>query len=376
MLEVTLYIVLGATAVLLAVMALRLRKALKTFSPPKYTSSLAHEVDLPSVTVCIPARNEQHALTDSLHSVLASTYEKLEIIVLDDVSGDDTSALIKSFASEGVRFVKGTSLPDGWLGKNYALQGLLNEASGTYLLFMDVDTRLSPNAIENAIRYAISNRAAMVSVLPRREDGWRTSVLFSSLRYFWELMFNRLSSPASASNAWLIRRKLLEERFDGFESVKNAIQPEAKIADQLSITGEYKFLISSELFGIWYEKKWRSQLVTSVRLLFPLLGMKTFFAFVALLALAILLVPYAVLVSLFFTPFVEVHALAIVLSVVSAFLYAVYTHRVWSKGWFIGALLWPLILVQEFILIVASVIQYKRKTVTWKGRTIQPEVQS
>lgn len=376
MLEVTLYSVFGVAAVLIVAMAFRLGKALKAFTPPAYTSPLANDVDLPSVTVCIPARNEQHALTDSLHTVLASTYEKLEIIVLDDVSGDDTSALIKSFASEGVRFVKGAPLPEGWVGKNHALQGLLNEASGTYLLFMDVDTRLSPNAIENAIRYAISHRAAMVSILPRREDGWRASVLFSPLRYFWELIFNRPTSPASASSAWLIRRKLLEERFQGFESIKNAIQPEAKIADQLSKTGEYKFLISSERFGIRYEKKWRSQLVTSIRLLFPILAMKSALALVAVMAIIVLATPYVVLASLFFTTFTVMHSFALILCITSTLLYAVYAHRVWSKGWLLGALFWPLLLLQETILIVASVVQYKRNTVTWKGRVIRPEVQN
>lgn len=376
MLEVTFYIVFGAAAVLLVVMAFRLGKALTIFNAPRYASPLGNEVDLPSVTVCIPARNEQHALTDSLQSVLASTYEKLEIIVLDDVSGDDTSALIKSFASEGVRFVKGVSLPSDWLGKNHALQGLLREASGTYLFFMDVDTRLAPNAIENTVRYAISNRAAMVSILPRREDGWRTSVVFSSLRYFWELIFNRPSSPASASNAWLIRRKLLEDCFQGFESVKNAIQPEAKIADQLATSGEYKFLISSESFGVRYEKKWRSQLVTSVRLLFPLLGMNVGFAFVSLVALVVLITPFIVLASSLFTSFVMIHTVALILCALSLLLYGFYAHRVWNKGWLLGALVWPFILIQECVLIIASVIQYKRKTVTWKGRTIQPEVQN
>ena len=64
-------------------------------------------------------------MNDCLERVVASTYPKLEIIVLDDHSQDNTSALIKSFAHKGVRFVEGTKLPEGWLGKNHALQLLL-----------------------------------------------------------------------------------------------------------------------------------------------------------------------------------------------------------------------------------------------------------
>src|SRR5688572_18125111 len=135
MLEVMILIADMVLAAALVAMARQLYRGLKQHKPPKYTSNIAAETDLPSVTVCIPARNEGHALTDCLQRVVASTYERLEIIVLDDVSGDDTSALIKSFASEGVRFVKGSKLPSGWLGKNHALQGLLDEASGTFVLF-------------------------------------------------------------------------------------------------------------------------------------------------------------------------------------------------------------------------------------------------
>lgn len=376
MLEVIIYIAFGVVAILLFIMARQLGFALSHFIPPVYTTPIGNDVDLPSVTVCIPARNEQHALTDCLQRVIASTYEKLEIIVLDDVSGDDTSALIKSFASEGVRFVKGPKLPAGWLGKNHALQGLLKEASGTYVLFIDVDTRLAPDAIENLVRYAISQRAAMVSVLPRREDGWRASVLFSPLRYFWELIFNRYVSPSSASNAWLVRRQFLESHFNGFELFKNAIQPEAKIADVLALSNEYRFLIGSEAFGISYEKKWRSQLLTSVRLLFPVLRKQISLSLMALIDIALLLLPFIVLVSTLYVPFGTVHVVAGLLALASLTLYGAYTQRVWKKGWYVGVLLWPYILVQEFCLIIASVIQYKRKLVTWKGRVIRPEAQN
>ncbi len=376
MLEVILYIAFTALAVLLSTMGFQLSRSYLNFKAPLRKSELGREVDLPSVTVCIPARNEQHALTDCLEKVIASKYEKLEIIVLDDVSGDDTSALIKSFASEGVRFIKGKALPGGWLGKNHALQGLLQEASGTYILFMDVDTRLSSDAIENMVRYAVSHGTAMVSVLPRREDGARFSVAASPLRYFWELMFNRQLWPSTASNAWLIRRKVLNDRFDGFTSLKNAIQPESKIAAELTTTNDYHFLIGTHNFGVSYEKKWRSQLVTSVRLLYPLLNKDWALAVLALMDLLLLLLPFVVLASLLFVSFHPVHLLAFILVVASYALYAGYTRRVWAKGWIIGTIIWPALVIQEIILVISSVYQYRRKTVTWKGRLIRPEAQN
>lgn len=376
MLEAILYIAFTINALVLGIAARQLFVAFKKFSPPNWRSELGVEIDLPSVTVCIPARNEQHALTDCLQKVIKSKYEKLEIIVLDDVSNDDTTALIKSFASEGVRFVKGSPLSEGWLGKNHALQGLLQEASGSYLLFMDVDTRLEPQAVENTVRYALSHNASMVSVMPRREDGWRLSVIFSPLRYFWELLFHRKTTPASSSNAWLIRRKVLDDELGGFEPIKNAIQPEAQLASQLAASNRYRFLIGTSFFGIGYEKKWRSQLITSVRLLFPLLHNQTFLSVFVVLDLLLMLLPFAVLVSFTVTEFQVVHIVALMLVAGSYALYGVYTRRMWRKGWIIGMLFWPALLIQEACLILISAIQYKRKAITWKGRSIRPEAQN
>lgn len=377
MLEGILYIAYGVLAIILGVMVRQVARALTSFTPPSLFSPLGPEVDLPSVTICIPARNEQHALIRCLESVLASKYQKLEIIVLDDVSGDDTSALIKSFANEGVRFIQGKALPSGWLGKNHALQELLEEASGSYILFMDVDTLLSPDSVEHMVRYALSNRASMVSVVPRREDGWRMSVLASPLRFFWEVIFHRRLSPGSAYNAWLIRRTVLQRRFDGFRALKNTSQPEAVFAAELAQTGEYRFLLSTPQFGVSYEKKWRSQLLTSVRLLYPLLGKQVALSILAALDMFMLLIPF---VALIFSAWLHLSIFAVVLSALFCIafcaLYGVYARRVWRRGWLVGALLWPLLVMQECFLIIASAIQHKRKAVTWKGRLIRPEVQS
>ena len=370
MLEGILYILYGILLGVAGVMARQLRFAIKHFTPPVYISEIGEEVDMPSVTVCIPARNEMHAVAACLDKVIASDYQRLEIIVLDDASNDETSSLIKAYAHEGVRFVSGHALPTGWLGKNHALKGLLKEASGSYVLFMDVDTRIAPNAVSNLVRYTLSKRATMVSVLPRREDGWRGSVIFSPLRYFWELMFHRTASPATASNAWMIHRQIFLDQFNGFENLKTVVQPESFVATELSKTDSYRFLMSTREFGIAYEKKWRSQLATSTRLLFPSLNNKIAVALVAVCDLLFLLAPTVLLVLSFFMPlgYIQLCVGAIVLLYAS--IYGAYAHRVWAKGWLLGALLWPLLLVQECILIGVSVVKYKRHTVTWKGRGV------
>jgi len=371
MVEVIVFILYGVLAAVFAVAVWRLRYAFTHFKQHNFVSSSLMVEDMPSVTVCIPARNETHAMTECLQRLVDSNYPKLEIIVLDDMSGDDTSVLIKSFAHEGVRFVEGSPLPDGWLGKNHALQGLLHEASGTYVLFMDVDTRLAPDAVEQLVAYALNEKASMVSVLPRREDGWRASVIFSPLRYFWEVMFHRKVAPATASSAWLIERRTLLDRWQGFTHFKAAIQPESRFSSELMATGQYRFLMGTEALGVSFEKKWRSQVATSIRLLFPLVGAKNPHAIIAGLDLLIIAGPLFVLVSGFFAGFGILQIIAGVFWLLFAGLYATYLKKVWKHGWWVGGLLWGFIVVQEAILMALSAIGYHKRAITWKGRVVK-----
>ncbi len=326
--------------------------------------------DLPSVSVCIPARNETHAMTDCLERVIASKYPKLEIIVLDDSSSDNTSDLIKAFAHNGVRFVEGSKLPAGWLGRNHALQGLLNEASGSYILYMDVDTQIKPDTIGQLVAYVQQEKASMISVLPLRQDSLRASMIFSTLRYFWTLILHRRSKPAIASSAWLIHRHTLRDQLLGFEPIKDAVQPEAKLASVLMEQHKYRFLISTQLLGISYEKKWSSQIETDLRQLFPLLGYSIFRSLLASLILLILAIPPIALVYGLVTEWSLVQTMALWQLCVFSALYGVYLSHIWRRGWWIGALLWPVIVLQEFIVLLMSIKRYKRHQVTWKGRPI------
>ena len=235
---------------------------------------------------------------------------------------------------------------------------------------MDVDTRLAPDSIEQLVAYAQQEEALMVSVLPRREDGPRASVIFSPLRYFWELVFHRVSAPATASNAWLIDRRTLLDRWQGFHQFKDAIQPESRFSAELMAESKYRFLIGTEMLGVSYEKKWRSQASTSIRLLFPLLGARKLHVLIAAADLLIIASPLYILIAGFITGFGVQQIIAGVFWVSFAVLYATYLKKVWKRGWLIGAVLWPGIVAQEAILVVLSAISYKKRAVTWKGRLI------
>ena len=113
--------------------------------------------------------------------------QPLEIIVLDDHSEDRTAAYVQSFAERSdsvVRLLQGKPLPEGWMGKSHACAQLAAAASGRWLLFMDADVRLGPQALAAAARGASRQGAGLISGFPRQETGtWMEKLVVSMMMF-------------------------------------------------------------------------------------------------------------------------------------------------------------------------------------------------
>lgn len=356
----------GMYSTLFLVFMFQLERNLGRF---RIEESTAPQGELPTVSICIPARNETHAMTQCLERVLASDYRKMEVIVFDDESADNTSILINSFAHAGVRFVPGSELPAGWLGKNHALEVLAREASGKYIFFLDVDTHIKTTTISQLVNYITANQLEMVSVIPDRNDIWRSNVLFGYLRYYWEVILSRPSSPAAASSLWVIRRRTLLDIIGGFVGHKAEVSPESHFATIIGAKA-YRCLLSAQRLGVSYEKRWKSQYETSRRLLYPMVGGTWYRGLIAVIILFLLNVPSAIVVSGLFTDWTPYHTLGAGMLILFALLYARYTSVIWRRNWWISILVWPVVILQELIVLVASVLGYARGTITWKGRLV------
>ncbi len=370
MLMIINYLILALSVALSLTVLIRIGTALHAFRR-RLSVQKNHHASLPTVSVCIPARNESNAMTQCLERVIASDYPKLEVIVFDDQSGDNTSFLIKSFAHAGVRFIEGGPLPEGWLGKNFAQHNLFRESSGEYILYLDVDTHVTPHTISTLITQSTTEDTTMLSVLPSRDDGLRMSVLFATLRYFWTLIFHGKHQPAVASSLWLISRQYLEENMNGFELIKNITEPEVRIAERLMSANKYRFYLNDAQIGVSYEKKWRSQCETAIRLLFPFVGGTSSGCIAALGGLFLLIFPAHVLIVSVSTRHWSYETLTALVALSLFFLaYAIYLSVTWTKGRIIGLILLPITLLQEVVLLLMSAYRYKTNTITWKGRPI------
>lgn len=367
MLMVTIAVLCGLIFAASGFFLIKLMRDFRRFSVTKedYAFSATDSEDLPTVSVCIPARNEMYTLAPCLERVLASDYQRLEIIVLDDGSTDETSHLVKSFASSGVRFAEGAPLGEGWLGKNHALQGLLEQANGDYIIYMDVDTHIRVQTISRMIAYTLRRKKRMVSALPVRFDSFAFGSLLAPLRYFWLVLLGGQKHPPVSTSAWLIDRRYLLHELGGFNGLKLDAQPELVLASHIG--DAYGFITDSKL-GLSYQKQVRSQIETSLRLLYPILGSHLSRS---LSGIALLLLPFVPFVVLIMSGDSVLGLLAyLTLGAITA-VYGYYLSRVALRSWWLGMFLWPVIFAQEIILLTLSTMRHLRGTVTWKGRQMR-----
>ena len=101
---------------------------------------------LPFISVLVPARNEEMNITGILTSLLKQNYPAYEVIVLNDSSTDNTSALINEVQKEypQLKVINGKPLEEGWTGKCFACKQLFEASTGEYILFTDADTVHNP----------------------------------------------------------------------------------------------------------------------------------------------------------------------------------------------------------------------------------------
>lgn len=366
--ELLLIVIAGSFATLSLCVVYLLGRAHRYLSPISEQSA----TDVPSVSVCIPARNEAHALSACLDRVLASDYEKLEILVLDDESIDQTPTLIKSFAHAGVRFIAGKPLPDGWIGKNHALDTLAREASGDIILFLDVDVRVSSRAISQLVR-SMTEGMHIVSVIPQRGDTYRASAIFGHMRYFWDMVHVGMGSQSATASIWCVRRDWLLETARGLESVREVIRPELSL---ISNGQARSACLLGQHMGVGYEKHWHSQVESSERLIIPTIRQYGYRG--ALSVLWLLLGVITIISSLVFiltAPSLVAMQLLGVVFVSGYVVHFAYLRMAWRSRAWLGAMFWWWVAAQELLLTAISGIRYVTKTVSWKGRSIhaQPE---
>lgn len=125
-----------------------------------------------SITIIIPARNEEKRIVPLLESIVMQKDIEVETIVVDDASTDRTAEVSYSY---GARVLPNVQFNKGWIGKSSACWTGALAATGDLLLFMDADTVFED--VDSLVSYITNFEAAggtgILSLQPdHRPEHW------------------------------------------------------------------------------------------------------------------------------------------------------------------------------------------------------------
>ena len=113
----------------------------------------------PLISVIIPVYNVEAYLPRCVDSILAQTYQNLEIILVDDGTKDHCDVICDDYARKDPR-IKVIHKPNG--GLSSARNAGIDIAAGEYLAFVDSDDWIEPDAYEHMMAAALQNHVKMV----------------------------------------------------------------------------------------------------------------------------------------------------------------------------------------------------------------------
>lgn len=129
---------------------------------PRCKVSTVRRKAYPSVSIIIPARNEENALPILLSSLRNQSFTPDEVIVVVGQSEDKTKHVAEK---EGVIVIEPGSSPEGWLGKPWACYRGAKAAKGEIFIFLDADTFLEKDGLKRILD-AYLEKDGVISIQP------------------------------------------------------------------------------------------------------------------------------------------------------------------------------------------------------------------
>ncbi len=228
----------------------------------------------PDVCILVPARNESESLPDTLPHLLAQDYPgKFSVMLVDDRSSDDTAEVAKRLSAEApqpdrLTIIKGKDLPDGWVGKVWAMEqgaraaGVLTEntesvseandsassisdSTSKYVLLTDADILHAPGSLRRLVTESESGRLALNSRMARlRCRSFAEHLLIPPFVFFFNLLYpmRTVNDPqnkmAAAAGGCVLLSSAALRKAGGFACIKNDLIDDVNLARQIKQLGE------------------------------------------------------------------------------------------------------------------------------------------
>jgi len=206
----------------------------------------------PSISVCIPARNEERNIHRCIEGILNQDYPNLEVIVLDDRSTDETHEILRQFAAQNdkLQIINGADLPSGWAGKPHALYQASASARGEWICLIDADTFLAPETLSSCYNKAIETKADMFTIMTFQVLGsfWEKTVMplvmtALSVGFSPRKVNDPATKDAIANGQFILIKRSVYDAIGGHESVKDSIVEDKDISIQVKSNG-YRLIIA------------------------------------------------------------------------------------------------------------------------------------
>lgn len=197
------------------------------------------------ISAIVPAHNEEANIARVIES-LGIQAEISEIIAVNDGSTDGTAAIMAALAERVplLTVVETHGLPEGWIGKNYAVTLGASAAHGEWLLFVDADTELLPGAVCQALYDARENAAVLVSYSPEQQlASFAEEILipFVYARLSEHYSYSRVNDPqfkdAAANGQFLMIRRDVYESVGGHEAIRSRVLEDVALAKTVKRAG-------------------------------------------------------------------------------------------------------------------------------------------
>jgi len=198
------------------------------------------------VSIVVTARNEEQMISNCLDSLVNQTYQKKEIIVVDDSSTDRTAEIVQGFATKNpfLRLVTAGPKPEGWVGKSWPCWRGFQEARGEYILFVDADSEFEKTVVEKTVLYSSKNSIDIFSLAPKvRFTGiWAGAVLplitgAINLLYPMKKVNDKGSKRAYVFGTFFLIRKEVYEKTGGHSKVRSELVEDAAIGQLVKSHG-------------------------------------------------------------------------------------------------------------------------------------------
>jgi len=143
---------------------------------------------LPKVSIIVPAFNEEVNAVSSLHNLLRCDYPSFEIIFVDDGSKDSTYSIVDE-AFKNNPSVKVFTKPNG--GKSSALNFGIEQTNTEFVVCIDADTKLLPDAISKMMRHFTDPAIGAVAGVVKAGNEVNIITKWQSLEYTISQNFDR-----------------------------------------------------------------------------------------------------------------------------------------------------------------------------------------